>query len=272
MSAESFDSFQQSYLRVLGAAIIAYVVFRRFRRKGFVKSLSKREWSIYTTRAFLGYVFGMSIFTIAVNNANLSVVAFISAVPTLGLLAYVLFREKLPAISLPFIVLSIGGVLLLTGVGIGNIQFGIGEIAAIVANIGFSISFLMARMHDKRRNNFENTTLLLALGWIPVFIISVALGESLVPHSLSVSAVVGLLLAAVFNVVNLYGANYVFNNMKAYVAGNILLLETIWASMLGLILYAEPITLMIAAGGMVIIACSLIINKIDNKNEEPQPS
>lgn len=272
MSADSFDDFQQSYLRILGAAVIAYVLFHRYRSKKLLSSLSKREWSVYGVRAFLGYVFGTAIFTIAVNNADLSTVAFISAVPTLGLIAYVLFREKLPLLSLPFVGLSIAGVFILTGASIDKLHFGTGEIAAIVANIGFSISFLMARMHDKKRNNFENTTILLLLGWVPIFIISLLLHESIIPRDITVGSVVGLILAAVFNVVNLYGANYVFNNMKAYVAGNIILLETIWASMFGLILFSEPVTMSIAAGGLLIIACALAINRIDNKNEEVQIS
>ena len=272
MSAASFDDFQQSYLRILGAAILAFVFFRSYRSKNLLRSLSKREWSIYSIRAFLGYVFGTAIYTIAINNADLSIVAFISAVPTLGLLAYVLFREKIPLLSLPFVGLSIAGVFVLTGANLGDLHLGVGEIAAIVANLGFSVSFLMARMHHKKRNNFENTTVLLLLGWIPIFIISLLLHENIVPHNLTIESTVGLILAAVFNVINLYGANYVFNNMKAYVAGNILLLETIWASLFGLLLFAEPITMTIAAGGLLIVACALVINKIDNKDEEAQIS
>lgn len=126
----------------------------------------------------------------------------------------------------------------------------------------------MARMHDKKRNNFENTTILLLIGWIPIFIISLLLHENVVPQSLTIGALIGLVFAAVFNVINLYGANYVFNNMKAYAAGNILLLETVWASLIGLTIFAEPITLAVAAGGMLIVACALVINKIDKKDEE----
>lgn len=268
MSADSFDDFQQSYLRILGAAIIAYVVFRKYRRKHLFSSLSRREWSVYGVRAFLGYIFGTAIFTVAINNANLSIVAFISAVPMLGLLAFLMFREKLPLISLPFLAVSMIGVIFMTGANFGSFHLGIGEIAAIVSNVGFSVSFLMARMHDKKRNNFENTTILLLIGWIPIFIISLLLHENVVPQSLTIGALIGLVFAAVFNVINLYGANYVFNNMKAYAAGNILLLETVWASLIGLTIFAEPITLAVAAGGMLIVACALVINKIDKKDEE----
>ncbi len=269
MSAEGFDSFQQSYLRILGAAIIAFIFFRRYFSKKLLSSISSHEWSIYGLRAILGYVFGTAVYTIAINNANLSVVAFISAVPTLGFIAYVMFREKIPLMSIPFFVLSLVGVLFLTGACLSNVHFGIGEIAAAISNIGFSVSFLMSRLHDKKRNNFENTTILLALGWIPVLIISLVLHEHVLPHSLSVTSAVGLLLAAVFNVINLYGANYVFTNMKAYVAGNVLLLETIWASIVGLLIYGEPVTIIVAAGGMLIVASALAINRIDNRNEEP---
>ncbi len=268
MASDSFDDFQQSYLRILGAGIIAFVFFRRYFRKNLFRSVTKHEWKIFVSRAIICYVFGTAFFTIAINNANLGAVAFISALPILGLIAFIMFREKLPLASIPFLLLSALGLVLVTGVTLGDFNFGIGEWAAIISMVGFNIGFLMTRFHSKERSNFENTTILLLIGWIPIFIISLLLRENILPTSLSITSLVGLFLGAVFNTINLFGSNYIFKHLKAYVAGNILLLETVWASMLGLTLFAEPITMMVAAGGMLIIASAFAVNKIDKKDEE----
>jgi len=139
--------------------------------------------------------------------------------------------------------------MLITGIDFRNIGFGIGEWAAIISILGFDVGYLMSKMHNKTRSNFENTTILLLIGWIPVFILSTIRHEALIPHSVSLVAIVGLLLSSLSNIVGLYAINYVFGNIKAYVAGNIFLLECVFALVFGLLLYGEPITAGIAAGG-----------------------
>jgi drug/metabolite transporter (DMT)-like permease len=269
MTGDSFSDFQQSYLRILCAAVFALIFFRRRLSKHLLSSISRHEWKIYIIRAMFGYILGVSLFTVAITNADLSVVTFISAVPTLGLVAYVMFREKPPLASIPFLLVAAIGVLLVAGASFNHIHFGVGEIAAIIATLGFDVSFVMSRLHDKSRNNFENTTILLLIGWIPVFIIALCLHEKVIPDSISIKSLIGLLLASVFNAVNLYAANYVFTNLKAYVAGNLLLLECVWASMFGLLLYGESLTVAVAIGGILIVTSAIAVNKLDKKVEEP---
>lgn len=219
-------------------------------------------------RAIVSYIFGITAFTIAVQNADLAVVSLISAMPILGLLAWIMFREKVSPVSIPFILISALGVFFLTGVDLSGFHLGIGEIAAIVSAVGFNVGFLMSRLHAKQRSNYDNTTILLLIGWIPVCLLSVLATESIIPQHISLAAVIGLLFASAFNVFGLYAANYIFNNLKAYVAGNILLLEGVWAAVIGLVLYAESLTVHVVVGGLLILLSALTINRIDNKNEE----
>jgi len=268
MMDDSFATFQQTYLRILVAGIIAMALFRKKFSRRLVASITKREWWIYSLRALISYVLGVASFTVAVQHTNLGIVSFIAALPILGLLAWILFREKLPAKSLLPIGLSIVGLTLVTGINFSNFNFGVGEWAAVICMLGFYIGFLMSRMHDKARSNFENTTILLLIGWIPVFIISLFSHEALLPHSVSAVAVVGLLLASLANIVGLYAINYVFTSLKAYVAGNILLLECVFALILGLVLYGEPVTAGIAFGGLLIVISAIVVNNINKADEE----
>ena len=65
------------------------------------------------------------------------------------------------------------------------------------------------------------------------------------------------------NVIGLYAINYVFGNLKAYVVGNILLIEGFFAVIVGYLLYNEPLTLSLLLGGSIIVYCAFIINRIE---------
>jgi drug/metabolite transporter (DMT)-like permease len=268
MMEGSFDTFQQTYLRILIAGIMALILFRKKFSKNFTRSIDRREWLVYGGRALISYAVGVAGFTIAIQNTKLATVSFITALPILGLLALALFREKLPVKSLLPIGVSAVGLVFLTGVDIRHLNFGVGEWAAIICMFGFDIGYLMSRMHKKTRSNFENTTVLLLIGWIPVFIVSMVKHESLLPHSISATAIIGLFLASLANVVGLYAINYVFTNLKAYVAGNILLLECVFALILGLLLYGEAVSAKIVFGGLLIVASAIVVNNINKADEE----
>ena len=263
MMSESFGTFQQVYLRILIAGVLALVFFRNKFSKGLIKNLSQRDWSVYIVRSLMAYTVGVGAFTIAIQHAQLGTVSFISSLPILGLLSWILFRERLPVKSLPFVLLSVVGLLLVTKVNIHNIQFGVGELASIVGMLGFDIGYLMSRMHNKERNNYENTTILLLVGWIPLFALSILNNERLWPQHVTSLALIGLILSSIQNVIGLYAINYVFGNLKAYVAGNILLIEGFFAVIVGYLLYNEPLTLSLLLGGSIIVYRAFMINRIE---------
>ena len=268
MMGESFGNFQQVYLRVLLAGLLALIVFRPKRSKRLFSSLTTKEWTMYGLRALAAYTIGIASFTIAIRNADLGVVSLLSLLPTFGLLAFIMFGEKLPLSSIPFLILSLVGVFFLSGISLHNFHFGIGIITALIAGLGANVGFLMARLHKKERNNYENTTIVLLLGWIPVFVVSLLAHERFIPRHVSLAAIAGLALSVVLNIILLFMINYVFTNLKAYVAGNILLLEGVWSVIIGLVIYGEPVTMAIAIGALLVVASAVAINKIDDRVEE----
>lgn len=272
MMQGSFDTFQQVYLRILLAGLLALVIFRKKFSKGLFSSMTKREWAIYGLRGLVFYTIGVAGFTIAVQHASLSKVSFISALPLLGLLAWFIFREKVPKKSFLPISLSIVGLIFLTGIDAHDFRLGFGEWVAMICTLGFDVGYLMSRMHDPKRNNFENTTALLLVSWIPLLAISLIRHESLLPHSLSLQAGVGLTLSVITNIAGLYAINYVFTNLKAYVAGNILLLEGVFSLLLGLLFYSEPIVWSVVLGGLIVVLSAIMVNNINKAVEEvPDP-
>jgi drug/metabolite transporter (DMT)-like permease len=265
---ESFTSWQQSYLRIMLAAALAILIFRRVLTRKFLSSLSAKDWTVYGGRAILSYVVGIGMFTVAVQHAPLAVAAFASSLPIMGLLAWLIFRERMEALSVPFVALSVVGLALLTGISLADFHIGTGELAAIVAMLGFDLGFLMGRLHPKQATNLQSTALILVIGWIPVMVVSLLVGEALLPEHVTPAGWVALAISAVQNLAGLYLINYVFKHLKAYVVGNLLLLEGVFAVALGWLIYGEVPTAGVWAGAAIIIVCGYAISLIDARREQ----
>jgi drug/metabolite transporter (DMT)-like permease len=272
MLAGSFTTYQQVYLRILIAGVLAAVVFRKQVAGIKLNRLSARHWWIYALRAFLGYTVGVLVYTFAIEHSKLSTVSFISSLPIMGLLAWLMFRERLEATTLPLVGFSVIGLLLLTGFSFTGFSFGAGELAAMVALLGFDLGFLLSKSHHSSMSNVQSTTILLLLGWIPAFVLSLAHGEAFNVGQVTWQGWVGLTMSSVLNVVGLMAVNYVFAHMKAYVAGNIFLVEGVFSSVLGLVFYHELPTATGMIGALIIVACALGISLIDAKKRIATPA
>lgn len=73
----------------------------------------------------------------------------------------------------------------------------------------------------------------------------------------------GLLVSSILNVAGLVATNYVFTNLKAYVAGNLLLMEGVFALAVGWIIYGEKPVSMEIVGAAIILLCAVAISSID---------
>lgn len=71
-----------------------------------------------------------------------------------------------------------------------------------------------------------------------------------------------ILVAGLFNVVNLFLTNYGFQKVNAVLASNILMLEVVFAVGLAIFLYQEIPTLKELFGGFLIVASAYQMNKI----------
>jgi drug/metabolite transporter (DMT)-like permease len=74
-----------------------------------------------------------------------------------------------------------------------------------------------------------------------------------------------LLLAGFFNVLNLALTNYGFEKVKVVVAGNLLMLEMVFALVYGWLLFQEIPTGREILGGLCIIVSIFAINRIEGE-------
>lgn len=268
MMNQSFTPYQQMFWRFLLAAIIAWLIFGNKFSKQTFRKLTGKDWFVYILRAFLNYGVGVLLFTFAVLHTELATVSFVSSLPIMGLLAWLMFREKLDPKALPFILLSIVGLAMVSGISFTNLAIGFGVTAAIISTLGFDISYLMVRYHRKEMSNFHNTTLMLSFAWLAPLILLLANKESFLPSTINSVALIGLAASIAFNIVGLYLLNYIFSNLKAYVAGNILLLEGVFAIVVGYFFYGEKLTYAALVGAVIITISALYISRISLKQEK----
>jgi len=264
----SFSTYQQTFWRFIAAAGLCWLLFGvKFKKETF-REIRAKDWFVYVLRSFLNYGVGVVLFTTAVLHADLAQVSFVSALPIVGLLAWLMFKEKLDAQSLPFILLSVVGLVLITGITSSSLHLRLGTIAAIVSTLAFDIAYLMVRYHPKELSNFHNTTLMLSFAWIPPLALLLMSGQSIIPAHISDAAGIGLAASVSLNVTGLYILNFIFSNMKGYVAGNILLLEGVFALILGYIFYNETLSLLALVGAAVIVVCAVALSRINLRQEK----
>ena len=257
---ESFTLSQQVFWRMIIALLSAWLFFGRSLNKKILNSLSSRDWLIYFVRSILYFGAGIMLFTFAVNHTTLGIVSFTSSLPIVGIFGWLMFRERIDGRALPFIFFSIIGLGLLCKIDIKNLQLSTGIITALLAMVAFDISYLMVRYHKAKMTNFQNTTLLLCFGWIVPLIAILVTKERLLPGHFTALSIVGLVLSSIFNVLNLYLLNYIFSNLKGYVAGNVLLLEGVFALIIGFLFYSETVNFLQIIGAVLIIGAAFVIS------------
>jgi len=260
---QSFTLSQQVFWRMVIALIIAWTLFGRSFDKKILKSLSKYDWMIYLVRSLLYFGAGIMLFTFAVNHTTLGIVSFSSSLPIVGFFGWIMFREKIDGKAIPFIFLSLLGLSFLCKIDITSFHVSFGVLTALLSMIAFDISYLMVRYHKAKMTNFQNTTLLLCFAWIPPLLAIMLTKGSFFPQHLTVQALIGLVLSSLFNIINLYLLNYIFSNLKSYVAGNILLLEGVFALIIGFIFYNETVNFMQIVGATIILVAAYAISFLE---------
>lgn len=267
MMQDSFTTYQQVYIRVLLAALIGWVVFSRFIKLDQIQKYSSYDWAVYFLRATAAFGVGVLLFTVAIQHTKYATVSFVASLPTLGIFAWLMYRERLAKGSLIYILTSVVGLVLLTKIDFARLHVGFGEAAAVLSMFGFNIGYLLSRKHPKASNKYQDAVIVLSFGWLVPLIAVLASGEGLWPQHITMVAWVGLIASVVTNVVGMVMINYVFAHMKAYVAGNIFLLEGVIALVIGRILYSESPSWWELVGAVVIIVCAYMVARKDRKGQ-----
>lgn len=257
--------FQQTYLRILGAVLFGAILFwpkLNFRK---ILIISKHDWWIVFLRAAM-FAVGVVFFTYAFtsHDTSYSNATFITVFPLLPVLGYLFLKERLSVRAAMWVLLGFVGVGL---VAISDptqlLSWGKGEIFAIISAIGFDMSYIARKWQSDYLNEQESVVLIFLIEGLLVLGASFFVSEpALTPASFGLMTMVVVAISSLFNVGNLFLTGYGFKRVSASVGGNIITLETLFALMFGIFLFAELPTVQELLGGALIVLSVYQVNRL----------
>jgi len=264
--ATGFLLFQQVYLRMLAAFIVGYFVFRKQIDISKYKKLPVREWLIIVLRAVSYSLFGIILFTQAIIITKYSNVSFIGSLPMTAVLGFVLLHEKFSFKKLALILLAFAGVILISVKDYSNIfSWDRGGVLTLISTVFFSLSYVARKWQSNLLNNKELTVINFLVAFLTVFIVSILKGDGLPVVGWNWGLLLAVIGAGIFNIGNVFLTNYGFQKVEAVLASNILTLESIFAVVLGFLIYKEVPLAKELFGGFIITLSVIGMNKLETK-------
>lgn len=260
----SFDLFEQTYLRIGLAFLIGAVIFGRSITVTKLKTLPYRDVLVLIFRSVCLYT-GVVLFTEGLLHTKLSNASFVAALPLLPLFGYFFLKEKIKLKTIMYILVGFLGILLIGVRDFTQLSFGYGEFMALLSVIAFDFSYVGRRWHSNHLNDKESAVFMFAVGALFLFVSSILAGESLPATREFTPWIIGtLIVAALFNILNLTLTNYGFNKVKVAVAGNILTLETVIALGYSIFLFQETPILQELVGSILVLLSVWQVNKLES--------
>jgi len=154
--ATGFLLFQQVYLRMFAALVVGVIVFRKQIDFAKFKRVSAKDWAIIVLRAVCYSLFGIVLFTQAILVTKYANVSFIGALPMTAVLGFILMGEKFTWKKVFYILLAFIGVFLISVKDYSHLlNWGRGEVLALISTVFFSISYVARKWQSNLLNNKE---------------------------------------------------------------------------------------------------------------------
>jgi drug/metabolite transporter (DMT)-like permease len=265
--SEGFPPMTQVYMRI-GIAVVALgILFRKKLRPAHILRTPPHDLLILFTMGTIGYSIAVYFVTLGALNAKLVNVAVIFAsVPFFSYLYSFIFLKKPFQAKLSLLLLGslVGIGLVATKSLLPRLEaFGSGEFFTLIATATMAWFFVGRKLLSSYLNTEEITIMVMGIAAISGYILAVLRGETFSltafhnPHVLTGLAIGGL-MNVIVNPIEIYA----FKHLDAVFGSQILLLENIFALLLGFALYGEVITLPEILGGLIVVGCVAMANKI----------
>lgn len=241
-----FGTFTQVYLRIGFAALLALLIFHRKIDFKKLKHLPKRDWLLLLVMGSVGYGIAVIFVTLSVLNTTLLNVAMIgSTVPFIVLLYMFLFARKTISLTLfGFLLISFLGVYTITTKSFSPTvtTFGVGELYGVLFAAGTAAFITARKFLSKKLANTEITVITIWIAFISSFIGAMVIGEKLdFSGFANPLALAGLVLGTVLNITTTLLQTYGYSHLPAVTGAQILLLQNVFAPVLGFLFYAETV-------------------------------
>ena len=262
-----FNPIQIVCIRVVLAALVFCVVQLAKDPKGF--RISLRDVPLFLGLGLGSILFFTVCYFTAISMMTLSTAAILLYTSPIWimLMSLLFFHEKLTAKKIIALVLAFGGCVLVSGISGGGLTI-MGLLVGLGSGIGYGLYSILGTVALRRYTPYTVTT------W--TFIIA-AIGSILISHPAdmiaknsvapSIPGLLGfsLLTALVTAVIPFLAYTLGLRSVEASKAGILATVEPMVATLIGIFVFSEPLTLMSGVGVLLILAAVVILN-VSNGN------
>ncbi|MBR5911717.1 MAG: EamA family transporter [Bacteroidales bacterium] len=267
LGAYGFTPIQIVCIRVVLAALVFCVVQFAKDPKGF--RISLRDVPLFLGLGLGSILFFTVCYFTAISMMTLSTAAILLYTSPIWimLMSLLFFHEKLTAKKIIALVLAFGGCVLVSGISGGGLTI-MGLLIGLGSGIGYGLYSILGTVALRRYTPYTVTT------W--TFIIA-AIGSILISHPADLMAKISvapsipgllgfsLLTALVTAVIPFLAYTLGLRSVEASKAGILATVEPMVATLIGIFVFSEPLTLMSGIGVLLILAAVVILN-VSNGN------
>ncbi|MGH7203692.1 MAG: DMT family transporter, partial [Candidatus Levyibacteriota bacterium] len=223
-----------------------------------INVISLRDWLILFVMGSLGYGLAVIFVTLGALHTKLLNVAIIGSTTPffVFLFSIIVLQKRLKAKLSFFLILSFYGVCVLATKSLvpAFSHFGIGELDVLLYAIGIGMYVLGRKFLSKQLNNSEIAAIVMAFAFLTAFVCAMIAGEKVDIRSFDNStALEGLFLGGILNVIAVTLQNFGYQHLNAVVASQLLLLENVFAPILGFVFYQEHILPVELLGALIVL-------------------
>jgi len=264
--AAELNVVEQVFLRSLMGCVALAVVCRRHLNMSKITMAPRKEIQLIIARSLSIYVIAISLGTIAFVNGKYGPVAIVMSVPTTAILSVIMFGEKASLKEIAFVICAfLGAVITISSSYYDELEIGWPLICALVATCFLSFGLLGQKKQSELFNSFEIAIMMLA---IAAAFMAIASGAYIVWSgrfpTLSFYILFVGFVSGIANVAFLLASNFGMQRVKGVVANNMLSLQPVFATIIGVFLYSEVLTSMEWLGGSILLASVILIARTKN--------
>jgi len=266
LMGEELEPMTQVYLRIGIGSLVALIVFRKkIEIRKFVK-LSIKDWLILLFLGTIAYSIGVYFVTLGTLNTSLFNVSVIYS--TIGIFVYIysliFLKSRFKMLILLLVLLSFLGIVFISGNSFVPKfdEFGIGSIYVLISAMCMAFFSIGRKLITKDLNNQEITVSTMIIAFITSLIIAILKGEAFpVIADFTAPVLVGLLIGSFFNIVSTYFESYAFEHIDVVFGNQLLLTESLFSVVIGILLYSEYPGIPQIVGALLILISVYISNK-----------
>ena len=265
LGEEGFDSIQIVSIRVTLAALFFSLILFLKDRSGF--KISLRDIPLFLGLGFGSVLFFTVCYFTAINMMSLSTAAILLYTSPIWimLMSVLFFHEKLTGRKLLALAAAFGGCVLISGISGGGITL-TGLLVGLGSGIGYGLYSILGTIALKRYSPYTVTAytfLFAAAGSLIISRPGEMLGSFAASDHLAGLILFCFLTAFVTAVVPFLAYTLGLESVEASKAGILATIEPMVATLFGVLIFKEPLTIFSSIGILMILSSVIILNTKD---------